>query len=72
MDAAEKAKLDEVLRGLPPDLAARLAPVMGSGSMNELLPVLRHLHAQLGEFIKQMEEKEAKHDPSSDPGKGRQ
>lgn len=70
MDKAEKAQMDEVIKGLPPDLVARLGPVMATGSMRSLLPVLKHIHGQLGEFIEKMEIKYR--DSGADSGKGRQ
>lgn len=55
MKDVDQKKLEEAIAALPPHLAARVMPALASGSVRDLIPVLRHVHGELGQLIENLE-----------------
>ena len=55
MENKEK-KIAELMGTLPEKLAERLAPLLSTGKVPDVLPVLKDLQTKLGVLIKKLEE----------------
>lgn len=60
--------IDELMEVLPPEVARKVAPVIAAkGGASGILPILKHLYAQLGIMIEKLEKRS---DTCIDSGQG--